>query len=116
MKPETQVLNRSSVELSVGRAPVKVLDKKLQASVEHPRAGKLYSGAERNVGAPMTFLSVLQIKTRDRCYQASEIRPRASEFGSDLGRPGFEIRGVLVEKDPTSPIEAQRSAKIIGQF
>ena len=52
VKPETQVLNRSSVELSVGRAPIKVLDKKLQASVKHLRAGKLHSGAERNVGAP----------------------------------------------------------------
>ena len=116
MKPDTQVLNRSSVELSVGRAPVIVLDKKLQASVKHPRTGKLHPGAERNVGAPMTFLSVLQIKTRDRCYQASKISPRAPEFGSDLGRPGFDIRGVLVEKDPASRIDTQDSSKIVGQF
>jgi len=66
VQPETEVLNRSSVELTVGRAPVNVLDKKLQASVKHLRAGKLDSGAERNIGAPMTFLSVLQIKARDR--------------------------------------------------
>ena len=56
------------------------------------------------------------IKTRDRCYQASEISPRASEFGSDLGRPGFEIRGGPGRKGSRPAIKAQRSSKIVGQF
>src|SRR4029450_6330436 len=95
-----------SVELTVGRVAVEVLEQDLELPREQ-HTFDLDPGAGRHVSAPVVLLATRDIARGARPPPRLARRPRARELGAVLGRPRFEARRLLVEEVAAAAVQPE---------
>src|SRR2546427_9012222 len=94
---------------------VEVFEQELELAGEQHTVD-LDAGAGRDVGAPVVFLVLRDVDSRDRPPARWAGRPGARELRAVLDRQGLEARRILAEEIAAAGVQAEQVAELVGEL